>query len=66
MEIGGNMLSKLLSGRFVLTIIVGLTFSWLAINKIITPDSSMSVILIIIYGYFTRERPPIGGSNGKV
>ena len=59
------MLAKLLSGRFVLTIIVGLTFSWLAINNIITPDASMSVILIVIYGYFTRERPSIGGPNGK-
>jgi len=51
-----NILCKLLSGRFILTVIVGITFATLSIMGILSPSQSMEVILLVIYGYFTKPR----------
>jgi hypothetical protein len=50
-----TIVAKLTSGKFLLTIITGLVFAVLAVNKTLPPDKVMEVILLVIYGYFTRK-----------
>ena len=47
--------SKLVSGRFILTLIAGFTFGYLSINQIITPESALTIIAIIVTFYFTKK-----------
>jgi hypothetical protein len=49
------IIAKLTSGKFLLTMIAGLVFGILAVNKTLPSDKVMEVILIVIYGYFTRK-----------
>ncbi len=57
------MKDKLLSGRFILTVIVGLVFAYGVISGKLAVDKTMEVILVVIYAYFTRsDRKPNGGT----
>ena len=58
-----KIIEKLTSGRFILTIIVGIVFAVLAIMKVLPVDKVHDVILIVIYGYFTRSDRK--SENGK-
>ena len=51
-----SILEKLLSGRFLLTIITGFTFAWLAIHGILPPDKVFDVIFIVFALYFSKNR----------
>lgn len=51
-----ELLPKLLSGRFILTIIVGIVFAILAIKGLLDQNKVTEIILIVIYAYFTKER----------
>ena len=51
-----NILCKLLSGRFILTVIVGITFAVLSIMGILNANQAMEIILLVIYAYFTKTR----------
>jgi len=50
------MLEKLLSGRFILTLIVGCVFAYCSCTGMLGVDKVMEVILLVIYGYFTKNR----------
>lgn len=58
----GNI-SKLLSGRFILTIIGGLVFAYLACSKILPSEATMGILILIFEAYFHREDRP--KQNGK-
>jgi hypothetical protein len=58
------MLNKLLSGRFIFTLITAFVFAVLALEKILPADKVMEVILIVIYAYFNRgDRTQNGGAK---
>lgn len=50
------MISKLVSGRFLLTIIVGYTFAYLSCKQLIPAQSSLTIIAMVITFYFTKNR----------
>ena len=47
-------LNKILSGRFIFTIIAALVFAYGSIVKYIPPEKQIEVIMIIIVFYFSR------------
>ena len=51
-----NILCKLLSGRFILTVISGITFSVLAIKGILPVDNVMQILLLVFALYFSKNR----------
>lgn len=53
-------MNKLLSGRFILTVICGLVFAVTALNKIIPMDATVSILTMVFVAYFNR-----GDRNGK-
>jgi hypothetical protein len=48
-------MNKLLSGRFIFTIVVAFVFAVLSIGKIMPVDKVYEVILIVVYAYFSRN-----------
>jgi len=48
-------MNKLLSGRFIFTIVAAFVFAVLAIGKIMPVDKVYEVILIVVYAYFSRQ-----------
>lgn len=46
---------KLLSGRFLFTLVCALVFAVLSINKILPVDKVMEVILVVVMAYFSRN-----------
>jgi len=55
---------QILSGRFILTMIAGFVFAYLACTKVLPQDKVMEVVLVVIYAYFTKNTPT-GGNNEK-
>ena len=51
-----RVIFKLTSGRLIFTVVVALTYAWLACNGIIGEDRVMEVTLIVLYAYFTKPR----------
>jgi len=49
------IMEKLLSGRFIFTIIAALVFAWLSITNIMPVDKVYEIILIVVYAYFSRN-----------
>ena len=49
-----KLIAKLLSGRFIFTIIAAFVFAILSINKTLPVDKVYEVVLIVIYAYFSR------------
>lgn len=57
-------MSKLLSGRYILTLTAAAVFAVLSFNGKIDPKDAMSVIVMTFTLYFTRnDRQPTGGQN---
>jgi hypothetical protein len=54
------MLNKILSGRFIFTIVAAMVFMILSIRGTLSTDKVMEVILIVIYAYFNKPRPNEG------
>ena len=58
------MLQKLLSGRFIFTVISALVFSQMAISGKISGEQAMSIIMLVITFYFSRtDRQQTGGTK---
>jgi len=55
-------LNKLLSGRWILTIICGGVFAYTACLKIIPPDATIAILTTVFISYFKRDRVT---ENGK-
>ncbi len=49
------MIDKLLSGRLILTVICGIVFAWVSINKLIPPDAVISILTMVFVSYFNRS-----------
>ena len=56
------MIAKLLSGRFIFTVIAALVFAYLSIKGTLPVDKVHEIVLIVIYAYFSRGDR---GQNGK-
>jgi len=48
------MWQKILSGRFLFTVIAALVFAYISITKILPADKVYEVILIVVYAYFSK------------
>lgn len=49
-----NILSKLASGRYILTVIAGVVFFVLSIKSILPTDKIQEILLMVFVLYFTR------------
>jgi len=49
------MLTKLLSGRWILTVICGVVFVYCAINKLLPKEAVISIITMVFVAYFDRN-----------
>ena len=49
------MLSKLLSGRFLLTVITGAAFGYTVINKLLPAEAIAAIISMVFISYFNRS-----------
>lgn len=60
------MLSKLLSGRFILTLAAAFVFVWSAMTKILSAAETVAVIMFVFQAYFHKgkEDNQKGGANG--
>lgn len=58
-------MQKLLSGRFIFTMVTAVVFMILSIKGVLPIDKVQEIILIVVYAYFSRnDRPPtIGGTK---
>jgi len=50
------MINKLLSGRFILTVISGLVFAYAVVTKLIDSQATASIITLVFMAYFSRKR----------
>ena len=50
-----NIVNKLLSGRFILTVVGGFTFAYLACKRILPNEASMGILILIFEAYFHRS-----------
>lgn len=48
-------MEKLLSGRFLLTVICGVVFAYCSIFKIMPVDATISIISMVFISYFNRN-----------
>jgi len=55
-----ELLLKLSSGRFLFTIITGVVFIVLSVNKTLPVDKVSEIILLVVYAYFSK------GDHGTV
>jgi len=56
--------AKLLSGRFILTIVCSIVFGYCAINRKIPVDAIVSIITMVFVSYFQRtDRQQNGGQK---
>jgi hypothetical protein len=55
-------MSKLSSGKFILTVIAAFVFAYCAVRSIIPPDKTYDIISIIVVAYFMKgqNNPPKG------
>ena len=51
-----TIICKLLSGRFILTLIAGGVFAYISCLGMIEPKDSMIVIMVVINSYFLKKR----------
>ena len=54
-EILAHILTKLASGRWILTVICGLVFAYGVVNKLIPPDATVSIISMVFISYFNKN-----------
>jgi len=58
------MLTKLTSGRFILTIAAAFVFVWSALTKILSPAETIAVVMFVFQAYFNRnDRQSKGDQN---
>ena len=57
------MINKLLSGRFILTVICGLVFAYATLNYILPKDAITAIITMVFVSYFQRNDRVNGGGK---
>jgi len=56
-EIVEQLMFRITSGRFIMTVIIGLVYAYLACTGNLNEDRINEITLIVIYAYFTKDRP---------
>jgi hypothetical protein len=51
-----NLFEKLLSGRFIATLVVMAVYAYCAVNNIIDTDFIKTITLVVLYAYFSKDR----------
>lgn len=51
-----RIINKLISGRFIFTIVAATVFAHLSMTGRLSIDKVGEILLIVIYAYFTRSR----------
>lgn len=54
-ETGKHIISKLSSGRWLLTVICGGVFAYVSMMKIIPVDATVSILTMVFVSYFSRK-----------
>jgi hypothetical protein len=54
-NISEKVKDKILSGRFIFTVVSAIVFAYLSIKKILPIDKVTEILLIVIYAYFNRS-----------
>lgn len=49
------MIQKLMSGRFLFTVIAALVFAYVSVTKVLPVDKVYEVILLVVYAYFSKN-----------
>ena len=49
-----EILNKLVSGRFILTLSAAFVFVWAAVNKLLSPAEVVAVVMFVFQAYFQR------------
>ena len=49
------MKEKLLSGRYFFTIVSAGVFAWASVNKIISSEQIVSIVMLVVAFYFNRN-----------
>ena len=58
------LIEKLFSGRYFLTVVTGIVFVYVSINKLITADVIATIVTMVFTLYFTRtDRQQNGGAK---
>lgn len=50
-----KIVSKLFSGKFILTVIAGFVFAYSVVAKILPPEATASILSMIFVSYFNRK-----------
>jgi hypothetical protein len=56
-----SILSKMASGRYLLTVICGIVFAYCSVTKIMPVDATISIVSMVFISYFNRG----DRANGK-
>ena len=66
LQLPKEVFEKILSGRFILTVICGFTFAYLAVNKILPNEAIIGILILVFEAYFHRpDRKPENGEEKK-
>lgn len=58
------VVSKLLGGRYILTIICGLVFAYGAVSKLLPADAVVAIVSMVFISYFQKsDRKTEGGKE---
>ena len=49
-------MNKLLSGRFIFTVVTAIVFAWASYGKILTSDQIAGIILVVVAFYFNKNK----------
>ena len=56
-----KIIGKLLSGRFILTVICGIVFAWSVYQKQLEAATITAILLSVFNSYFDKKDRPKGG-----
>jgi len=66
MKLSERFFLQFTSGRFIFTVVVAGVYAYLACNGLLATDKIMEITLIVLYAYFTKQRPDLNGNgNGN-
>lgn len=51
-----TIVDKLMSGKFIFTVIAAYVFARLSLDHTLPPDKVHDIVLIVLYAYFTRQK----------
>lgn len=61
-----KIVDKLMSGRFLFTIVTAIVFFNLAVNDKLPVDRVVEIIILVFYAYFNKPSAGSGTTNGGI